>query len=179
MKPGKVLITTLLLSLLSLLWGCSSAPSRSPAGDRSITPKEVAADAATFAATMVEWGGVIVESQNLQQQTELKILAYPLDSNGRPDLDASPSGRFIAVSSGYLETIDYAKGRQVTLSGKVSGVRDDKVGDADYRFPVVHSTDIQLRSKSASDRRFWPSLHIGVGGGSGGIRTGVGVGIGF
>lgn len=71
-------------------------------------------------------GGVIVGLENLKQSTELQIIAYPLARNGRPDTDEPPVGRFIAVSAGYLESGDYARGRQVTVTGEIDRLREEK-----------------------------------------------------
>ena len=123
--------------------------------------------------------GVIVEPVNLESTTELQIIAYPLQRNGKPDLAQSPNGRFIAKIDGYLEPADYAPGRRVTVSGRVAEIRQGKVGEADYLFPVVQPDSLNLwpvESQSSGRSR----LHFGIGVGSGG-RTGgsVGVGVGF
>jgi outer membrane lipoprotein len=100
--------------------------SRPVMGDRSISPGEAAQDITRFKSVTVEWGGVIVETRNLETSSEIQIIAYPLQDNGKPDLDEPPTGRFIAVSQGYLETADYKKGRAITLSGALLGIRQSQ-----------------------------------------------------
>lgn len=170
-------ISLLLLGLI--LSACSSTLERPVKGDRTITPKEVAQDSKLAKAGVVEWGGVIVEPRNLEATTEFQIIAYPLRQSGRPDLDKSPTGRFIAVSPGYLETGDYAKGRQVTLSGRIAEIRPGKVGEADYEFPIIESDDIHLWPIE-SNTRSKSSVRFGLGVGSGGRSGGsIGIGVGF
>ncbi|KRT54846.1 Slp family lipoprotein [endosymbiont of Ridgeia piscesae] len=169
----------LIICLFASLTCCAQTPTRPPAADRSITPRMVVDTGEQYLSHQVEWGGVIVESRNLRQNSELQVLAYPLDTAARPDLDQPPNGRFIVVSPGYLENVDYAKGRQVTLSGRISALRPGKVGEADYLFPVVDSSEIELWPEQ-SRGGVTPRFNFGISGGSGGrIRTGVGVGIQF
>ena len=109
----------------------------------------------------IAWGGVIVNGKNLSDSTELEVLAYPLDSNNRPSIDEKPTGRFIAVKSGYLEVADYAPGREITIVGKVHRVRDGKVGDAKYTYPILEAQTLNLWSKERGKSD--PQLHFGFG----------------
>lgn len=147
-------------------------------GERSPSPSEVAAVSALPAAVL-EWGGVIVDTQNLPERTELQVIAYPLGRSGRPNLDEAPMGRFIAVTPGYLETAEYHKGRQVTLSGKVSGIRQGSVGEAEYLFPIIETAEIQLWPLEAG-KAGRTSIHFGIGTGFGvGSGGSIGIGVGF
>ncbi len=146
-------------------------------GDRSITPKQAATGFQQIKETIIEWGGAIVDSHNLETTTEFQIIAYPLKKNGKPDLDASPTGRFIAIREGYVETADYSKGQRVTLSGWITGIRQGKVGEADYNFPLIQSDTMQLwpvETTSKSNSR----INFGLGVGSGG-QTGGSIGVDF
>ena len=148
-------------------------------GERNITPSEVAIMSDPPAATL-EWGGVIVEPENLTDSTELQVIAYPLQNNGRPDLDENPVGRFIAIAPGYLETAEYHRGRQITLSGQVIGIRQGSVGEADYLFPLIEPAEIQLWPLEGSrDGRTSIHFGIGTGFGTGGSHGSIGIGVGF
>ncbi len=166
--------------LCLLLSACSGSMQTRPVmGDRSISPAEAAQDITRLKSVVVEWGGVIVETHNLETSSEIQIIAYPLEDDGKPDLDKPPSGRFIAVSQGYRESVDYKKGRTITLSGAVLGIRQGKVGKADYNFPLVQPNEMQLwplPSSSDSSSRWHFGFGIGSGGGSHGS---IGIGIGL
>lgn len=169
----------ILISALLLISACSSMDSRPASGIRSITPDQVSRRMSSPGSSLIEWGGVIVSLENLKHSTELQIIAYPLTGSGRPDTDEPPAGRFIAVSAGYLESVDYARGRQVTVSGKIDRLREGKVGQAEYLFPVMLTHEIQLWPKQTSGS-LSPTFNFGLGVGSGGsTRGGVGVGFGF
>ncbi len=158
-----------------LLTACSASPQRTPSGDRNLSLQTAREHPAMLRGQRVEWGGVLVESRNLRRHSELEILAYPLLSNGRPDLRARPTGRFLGVRQGYLETIEYAAGRLVTVSGPLAGVRYGHIGDSTHTLPLVEIADIELwrHDPPAHDR---PRIHFGISGGNRGTSVGVGVG---
>jgi outer membrane lipoprotein len=166
-----------LLLLLSLLTGCSTAPKVAENAERGITPTQATLNEATQQDRPLQWGGVIVETRNLADATELQILAYPLMSSGQPDVTEPPTGRFIARRSGYLESVDYRKGRQVTATGQLTEKRAGQVGEADYTFPVLLADELVLWPEQ-SERQRSPRVNFGLGVGSGGRSWGS-IGIGF
>jgi outer membrane lipoprotein len=167
--------------LLFLLTACASGPDFNTMGvDPLLTPRGVTAKPQPATGKSVQWGGTIVSTANLQNSTQIEVLAYPLDSSGRPNTDRAAQGRFILERSGYLEPASYAAGRQVTVVGTVSGTRTGRVGEADYVYPVVAAKQLHLwpteRSSGGSNSTFFG---FGVGGGGGSSGGGVGVGFGF
>lgn len=168
-----------LLLIALLLTACASSPKVATDAERGITPTEAVSLDLSGAQTPLQWGGVIVETHNLANNTELQILAYPLNSSGRPEVSDSPTGRFIVQKAGYLESVDYRKGRQVTATGKLAEKRTGKVGEAAYTFPVLLADELVLWPEQ-STRKANPRVNFGLGVGSGGRSWGgVGIGIGF
>lgn len=166
------------LSLL-LLVACSSTPKVADDADRNTTPVQAATADPPLLDQRLQWGGVIVSTQNLPENTELQILAYPLKTNGRPDVTAAPNGRFIAQHPGYLESADYAAGRQLTATGALSEIRQGEVGEAAYRFPILQADELVLWPRE-SEGETKPRVNFGIGVGSGGRSWGgVGIGVGF
>ncbi|HKJ71102.1 MAG TPA: Slp family lipoprotein [Gammaproteobacteria bacterium] len=127
----------------------------------SVTPQKAAADMAHLEGTRVLWGGVIVAAHNRENSTQLEVLGYPLNDRQRPQQDAKPQQRFLAVKDGYLETADYAQGRWITVSGPLTGTRAGRVGEAEYSYPVVRIEDIQLWPKEQRPNE--PRFHFGIG----------------
>ncbi|MEJ2620484.1 MAG: Slp family lipoprotein [Candidatus Thiodiazotropha sp.] len=164
-----------LFSLLLSLTSCSSNPTISPA-DRSLAPKQVATDS-TLPQQSLQWGGMVITATNLADSSELEILAYPLDDQGRPITESASIGRFIATQAGYLETGDYASGRLVTATGRISTIRSGRVGEAQYEFPVMLCDQLALWPKQRKSPAK-PRIRFGFGASSGGSRYG-GIGIGF
>lgn len=158
-----------------LLTGCASSSCRAPIGDASMTPAAVSASGRHVGAP-AQWGGTLVDTHHLKDSTELKVVAYPLDGCGRPRTGSGQTGRFIIVYPGFLETTDYQAGRRVSATGRITGIREGRLGDADYSFPLLESHKVHLwpdRRDDAGYSRPW--VNIGIGGGSGSVYGGVGV----
>lgn len=151
------------LSIMSMLLigGCTT-PYDIGNADPRVTPVEAAKDVAGMLNHTVAWGGLITASKNLKDKSELEVMGYPLDSEHRPDHNAKPTGRFLVIQSGYLETVDYAPGRLVTVVGTVMETRTSTVGEAKYVYPVVTASKLRLWPKLSSSRGE-PSFHFGIG----------------
>lgn len=133
------LMRSAIASGLLALAGCAPAPIYKPATTTVATaPNIVAQSPNQFTNADVIWGGRVVEVRNLADRSEVEIVGYPLDSSQRPKLDNNGGwGRFIAVMPGYVESFNYPTGALVTLTGRITGVRNGNVGEASYVFPLV------------------------------------------
>jgi outer membrane lipoprotein len=139
--------------LITVVAGCATAPELDlTAVDKSIQPQDVVKDIEKFESKKVLWGGVIINSINVKGGTQIEVLVYPLDSNSKPMLEKSTLGRAIAYHIGYLETIDYAPGRLLTLVGTVKDIKQGVIGEAVYDYPVVTTDQIYL----------WPQKDTGA-----------------
>jgi outer membrane lipoprotein len=151
-----------LLLFLVLLTGCASTPEFDTTQvDQSLTPQSVIAEAEFRRGKIVLWGGTILDTRNLKELTQIEILAYPLNSNYRPQQENKPLGRFIINHQGYLEPTTYAQGRQLTMLGKVSGSQSGKVGESIYTYPVITAEQLHLWLPASERSR--TSVHFGVG----------------
>lgn len=154
---------TLLLSSLAVLVACAGNP---PVLDTENTrmdpaPKDAGKDIEAAGESPLVWGGVIVNATNLESQTQLEILSYPLTRSLRPDTSRTPTGRFLIRHEGYLETIDYAPGRKLTAVGSVKNLQNQMVGEASYNFPVMQ--DRQLHLWSEQEEIAQPRFNFGFG----------------
>jgi outer membrane lipoprotein len=149
---------------LALLAGCATGPRYDTAGVATdLVPAEVSANPALHRGTQVIWGGLIVVTRNLADYTELEVLGYPLDRSQRPDAGRSPQGRFLVRTRGYLEEVDYAQGRRVTVTGTLGEHVDGLVGEAPYTYPLLQARDIHLWPVDTRRDPGSPRFHIGVG----------------
>ena len=146
---------------LLLVGGCAT-PYDIGNADARVTPTEAAKDVPGMLNHTVAWGGLIAAAKNLKDKTEIEVVAYPLDSENRPNPDASPTGRFIVSQSGYLETADYAAGRLITVVGTVTEARTGTVGEAKYVYPVVRASKLNLWPQAYGERRK-SNIHFGIG----------------
>jgi outer membrane lipoprotein len=150
-----------ILVVISLITGCATTAVFDTTGvDKSVTPHTVV-NGPGDKGTTVLWGGTILSIKNLEDSTELEVLAYPLNTYHRPIIDSTPLGRFIIVHKGYLEPTTYAEGRSITALGKVAGTREGNVGDSKYTYAVMDSEQLQLWSKDRGGSR--TNFHLGVG----------------
>ncbi|ADH84830.1 Slp family lipoprotein [Desulfurivibrio alkaliphilus] len=135
----------LMLLLPILLAGCATGP-RYDTGPVALDlmPAMVSANPEPYRGTEVLWGGLIVATHNLPDYTEIEVLSYPLDRAQRPLADRTPQGRFLLRQAGYLEELDFASGRRVTVKGVLAAPKQGRVGEAPYTYPVVEASDLHL-----------------------------------
>jgi len=165
MRSGFALHSASLLGTL-LIAGCAATPDfDADAYDSMLTPSQAVATLDTVRGKAVMWGGAIVQSTNTPTGTRLEVLAYPLDRKQRPNEGKPALGRFLAIEDSYLETMDFAQGRQVTLIGRITGLEQGTIGEAPYTYPVVDVDEIFLWpvAQPSSGPRFTFGVGVGVG----------------
>jgi outer membrane lipoprotein len=168
-------------ALILLVSGCATdaGQCRRPIGDPGLTPA-MAAASGEHQGERVTWGGTLVEVRNLERDTELEVIGMPLGDCGRPRTGSAAVGRFIVVRPGYLEAADLRPGAPVTATGEIIGMREGRIGDSVYRFPLLRDPAPVIWSDQETPNG-WPSrpmISIGIGAGSGGWRGG-GIGLSF
>ena len=126
----------------------------------NVTFPMVFQDPNTYKGSIIVWGGVIIRNVTLKKGNELFILETPLGSGERPEGSDYARGRFIAISSSYLDPLVYHKGRRVTLAGEVVGGREivSRKGKQSYRYPVVMIKEIHLWARA---RAYYPPYYYG------------------
>lgn len=152
-----------MLGFAVLLAACASAPPLDiSAVDPNLTPDRAVANIEAARGQRVAWGGVIINTRNLKDTTEIEVLGFPLDRSARPDTGANPQRRFLLVREGYLEPADYRNGRLISAVGTITGIREGKVGEAPYVYPVLQAEQLYLWPID-DRRRTDPRVHFGVG----------------
>lgn len=154
---------TACLTLLALaLAGCATSKALYDTGavTAALTPDQVASDPESAKGTVI-WGGVIVSSVNLVDRTQFEVLAYPLDNNQRPVTKKKSLGRFLLQSPDYVETKNYAPGRELTTIGTLQGITKGEINDAEYDYPTVTVSDVYLWNRDNSHER--PRFIFGIG----------------
>jgi outer membrane lipoprotein len=150
------------LLVLLLVAGCSSKPILPTEGvNTELTAQLVADSGKEMSGSRVLWGGVIVSTTNLKERTRLEVLAYPLDSSHRPQTGKLAGSRFLAYYPGYLESVDYAAGRQVSMVGTISGIEEARLGEHSYRYPSIEAEKIHLWPIEQPQSE--PKVRFGIG----------------
>jgi outer membrane lipoprotein len=155
-------IATRFASIIAMasMMGCV-APTFDPAGAQTtLAPWEVAGK--PLDNVDVIWGGVIIQVHHFDNDSEVEVLAFPLDRGQRPIPRAPSQGRFRIRIPGYVEAVDFPEGLFLSARGRLIGTRDGSVGKTHYVYPII--TDAQIRrwpSGYQFDQTRW-SVGIGV-----------------
>jgi outer membrane lipoprotein len=128
------------------LAACASVP-QPLEGEYSAITAEAASDAEV--GSRVRWGGGIVDTRPGRESTCIEILARSLDARARPVESDETQGRFLACREGFEDPAIYESGRDITVTGRLSGFVEGKIGEFEYVYPRVEADKLFLWS----DRR--------------------------
>lgn len=122
---------------LVMLGGCSSIPENISTPVAGPGVQAVRADPGKYTGARVRWGGTIGEISNLKDHTVVTVVARPLTSRGEPLADRRALGRFFAEVGRFLDPEEYKSGRRITVVGRLTGIRQSKIDQYVYDYPVV------------------------------------------
>ncbi|HEY2395582.1 MAG TPA: Slp family lipoprotein [Rudaea sp.] len=129
---------------LSILAGCATVP-QPIAGDNfsAVTPQQAVSQ--NGGGQRVRWGGEIIRVEPRADATCFEVLSRELYADARPSNHHDRSdGRFIACSKGFYDPAVYTKGRDLTVTGSLNGIKQHKVGEYNYTFPQVAADQVYL-----------------------------------
>lgn len=148
---GLALITAVLA-----LGGCATVPETISTPVAGPDVREARANPAAHTGTTVRWGGTISEVTNLEDRTVITVVARRLSNRGEPSGDDRAIGRFLAEVDRFLEPEEYEAGRRVTVVGRFTGIRQQKIDEYVYDYPVVQVSDLYLWEEYVQPRDPWP-----------------------
>ena len=144
------------IGIAALVAGCASAP-KPLQGDYAMMLPEEASAAQTSDAT-IRWGGSIVAVTPAPDRTCIEILGRELGDTARPRLTPDESaGRFIACRAGFYDPAIFAAEREVTVTGRIDGYETRRIGEYDYRYPLVAADVIYLWPERREDAYYYPA----------------------
>ena len=146
LRRGTVLVAGLVLA------GCAGViPQAFREGvDPNLTFAGLQANPEAYNGRRVAFGGEILKTTPMAQETEIEVLHYPLDYYDRPDRSAPSGGRFLVRRTGFLDPAVYAAGRLITVAGIVQGSVQRPVGDVNYRYPAIGAEYVYLWPRYAA-----------------------------
>jgi outer membrane lipoprotein len=135
-----------LLLLFSFFISCSPiSKNLRDLADRSLTFEEVLKNPEAYKGKIVIWGGEIIETLNQKDNTTLiEVLQKPLNWLKEPKETNDSGGRFLALVEKFLDPHIYRKGREITVAGKITGVKKRPLGELEYSYPILLSEEIYL-----------------------------------
>ena len=104
-------------------------------------------------------GGYILETENLESETILKVLQTPLRFGHDPDFKKRSEGRFMVYHNGFLDPEVYGRNRVITVAGRVIGTDMEKIGDEQIQYLKIEDREIYLWSEYTNSRPYyypWP-----------------------
>ena len=157
-----------LACLVTTVTGCASGPIQIDGEPLDLTVAQVRSQLGEDRkmslpeSGAVMWGGVVLKTENTSDATQIEVMGYPLDRRQRPMTSREAQGRFLVRHEGYLEPVDYAAGRSVTVLGTLSGVITGSVGAAEYQYPLLQSDEIHLWNQVAPASNLGFTFGVGI-----------------
>ena len=154
----------LMLGILALLLN-ACAPVISPQlmdqVDRDLTYSSLASRPDELRGKTVLLGGTIVQTVPKPKETEIEVVQKQISSSGEPRLTDKSEGRFLAVVDRFLDPAIYRSGRDITVAGEVRGSEVRRLGEIDYRYPVITALELYLWKEPLSPRAYPYSYPFG------------------
>lgn len=136
----------ILFLLSAMLLSCAHVISREyvQVAEKNVPFKELRENTDAYLNRMFIFGGIIVETKITGKGSEIEVVQTPLNRFGNiTDRDLS-EGRFIILTTKYLDPLIYRNGRDITFAGIVTGTRKQLLGGVEYVYPVFEAKEIYL-----------------------------------
>ncbi len=143
-----------LVTAAFLSTGCAHVISKESIehADRDISFAQLRENPDAYKGIMVILGGVIVNTVNKDDGSLLEAYQTRTSRIGEPvELDVS-QGRFLIYYKGFLDPEIFQKGRKISVAGWVEGVKFQKLGDFEYRYPLLEVGEIYLWEEITASR---------------------------
>jgi len=151
-----VFITSMLCTLVLLLNACAPviSPQLMEQVDRNLTYGSLASRPEEAQGKIVLLGGTIVQTVPKPEETEIEVVQKQVSSSGEPYLTDKSEGRYLVVVNRFLDPAIYRSGRDITVAGEVQGSVLRRLGEIDYRYPVIAALEIYLWKEPLSPQAY-------------------------
>jgi outer membrane lipoprotein len=150
----------LLILVVTSLLGCAHVISQElrERADKELSFAALLKDPDRYVGRFVIFGGIIASTANTEVGTYIEVVQKALDFRGRPENTDVSGGRFLILSERYLDSAIYSQGTEVTVAGEVIGKRVRPLGEIQYAYPLIKSSEIHLFTQ-----RSGIPIHFGIG----------------
>jgi outer membrane lipoprotein len=151
-----IFITSMLCTPILLFSACATviSPQIMEQVDRNLSYGSLASRPDEAKGKMVLLGGTIVQTVPKPQETEIEVVQKQVTSSGEPYLTDKSEGRFLVVVNRFLDPAIYRSGRDITVAGEVQGSVLRRLGEIDYRYPVIAASEIYLWKEPLSPQGY-------------------------
>ena len=129
--------------------------------DRDLTYRSLASRPDESKGKIVLLGGTIVQTLPKPKETEIEVVQKQLSSSGEPFLTDKSEGRYLVVVDRFLDPAIYRPGRDITVAGEVQGSVLRRLGEIDYRYPVIDALELHLWKEPLSPQAYPYSYPFG------------------
>jgi outer membrane lipoprotein len=141
------------LALAVALGACATVPKELQGEYAQTLPRDSSAEGAA-----VRWGGRIIAVEPKADRTCFQVLSQELNVDARPRSGDHSGGRFLACRGGFYDPAVFTSGRDITVTGRIVGSDTRRVGEYDYRLPLVEADVIHLwRERPLYETRYAPT----------------------
>lgn len=154
----RVLLLPWLLLATLCLSGCATSPFAESGYVAALGPADALRGDVALGQRVL-WGGQIVGVGHSSETTEMTVVALPLDGADRPRASAPGGVRFVVRHAGFLEPVNYAPGRLITVLGRYEGLVEGAVGEYMIEQPLLDARQIELWPVRGAR----PQTQVGIG----------------
>jgi outer membrane lipoprotein len=132
-------LKTSIVALAMLVGGCAIVPEQIEVSNEEslISFESIINGSKTGQGEKARWGGEIVSVENKEDYSEIEILQYPSNHNGKPRTSLDSAGRFKVQVSGFIDPLVFEKGRLITFLGQLGDPAEGIIGEQAYVYPVL------------------------------------------
>jgi outer membrane lipoprotein len=158
-----VFIASMLCTLMLLINSCTPviSPQLMDQVDRNLTYGDLASHPDEAKGKIVLLGGTIVQTVPKPEETEIEVVQKQVSSSGELYMTDKSGGRFLVVVNRFLDPAIYGPGRDITVAGEVRGSVLRRLGEIDYRYPVIAVLEIFLWKELLSPQAYPYSYSFG------------------
>jgi outer membrane lipoprotein len=151
-----VFIASMLCTLVILLNACTPviSPQLMEQVDRNLTYGSLISRPDEAKGKVVLLGGTIVQTVPKPEETEVEVVQKQISSSGEPYLTDKSEGRYLVVVKRFLDPAIYRSGRDITVAGEVQGFAVRRLGEIDYRYPVIAALELYLWKEPYSSQAY-------------------------
>ena len=151
-----VFIASMPCTLLIMLNACTPviSPQLMDRVDRNLTYSLLASQPDESRGKIVLLGGTIVQTVPKPKETEIEVVQKQVSSSGEPYLTDKSEGRYLVVVDRFLDPAIYRPGRDITVAGEVQGSVLRRLGEIDYRYPVIAALELHLWKEPLSPQAY-------------------------
>ncbi len=135
-----------------LLAGCAALPPAfNDARVARVSYAQAVSETQKYQNEYVKWGGVVVDVKQEKNGELMRVMFYPLDFYGRPQLDQTAEGYFLLKNPDSSDQSALYENKEIVAIGVIEGKTESMDNHGDTAIPLIRATAIHA----------WPDAYHG------------------